>query len=51
MTTITLSKPIPKSFPTSFVDIDDLRNALFQYDLESSMERSKLAPQERFVNL
>ncbi len=51
MTTITLSKPAPEKFPTSFIDIDDLRNALFQYDLEVSMEKSKNSPKEKFVNL
>ena len=51
MTTITLTKAIPSSFPTTFIDIDDLRNALFQYDLEMTMERAKKAPLERFVSL
>lgn len=51
MTTITLSHPVPKSFPTTFIDLDHLRDALFQYDLESSMVRSKNALPERFTNL
>ncbi len=51
MTTITLTKPIPASFPRNFTDIDDLRNALFQYDLEKTMEQAKKSPAERFVSL
>ena len=51
MTTITLDKPAPKSFPTNFADIEALKNALFQYDLETTLERAKKSPQKRFVNL
>lgn len=51
MTTITLDTPVPKSFPTNFVDLNELKNALFQHELETTMERAKNSTKDKFVNL
>jgi len=52
MTTITIKQgTLPPDFPRIFSDIQHLKEALFQYDLEQGMARAKSAKEDRFVNL